>query len=57
MTLEEAREIMSDPQHPQHVLYKQGDPIVTSEVDKAFERTFGAHEVEIEKITIRGKNG
>jgi hypothetical protein len=50
MTLEEARQVMSDKNHPLHNRYKQNDPTVTTEVNKAFERTFGTHEIEVEKI-------
>ena len=50
MTIIEAREVMTDPKHPLHKRYKENDPSVTAEVDKAFERTFGTHEIEVEKI-------
>ena len=57
ISLEEARRIMSEPAHPQHKFYKEGDPIVTAEVDEAFARSFGSHEVEIDKMNLGGKNG
>ena len=34
MTLEEARKIMTYPEHPLHKRYKQSDPIVTGEPRK-----------------------
>ena len=56
ISLEEARRIMSEPTHPQHKLYQQGDPILMAKVDEAFERSFGSHEVEIDKINMGGNN-
>ena len=56
MTLEVARQVRATRTILCTNRYKQGDPVVTGEVDKAFQQSFGSHEVEIDKINMGGNN-
>ena len=59
MTFEQALAVMTDQKDPLHKKYKENNPSVVEEVDRAFQQRFGTHEVEVEKITMGGeeKNG
>jgi hypothetical protein len=57
MTLEEARQVMSDANHPLHRRYRENDPIITAEIDQAFQQTFGLSEIEVQKIDMGENNG
>jgi hypothetical protein len=51
MSLAEAKRVMTDDKHSLFARYRQGDPLVVEAVDRAFQKTWGTYQTEIEIIS------
>jgi hypothetical protein len=46
MTIQEAKEIQTNPNHPKHRLYRDGDPQIVAQVDQAYRAFYGEQQVD-----------